>query len=389
MNIYIMDSMYFDSVEKLLPAEFAKGYKILLFYEKGRKLPDIVFEYISKGWIILRMLPKKMADCIPLITFEIGVHYSVNPKDKFILWGDASLTGVFKDFLLYDDSASSYMGIRNILRDQTEVKEKFPEEPKTDGKKPPGGKKEAAKKPESKNSESPRKKGKRPDKATVPIVTDMDTFSDMTMDMLNMLEVEDGAVLDKPAVPPKEKTPKKGSDRPADKRRPVSSESKVKPEPPKPDKKQDKAEGKPKNTNDKLRMENKKSAGKEEKTKGQPDSHNKNTEDKKKEPEKQLPATEKGNTKKADSAGSDLEGVLGEFLRKECFKNFKVTDNEVRSVILSLLVSVDASSIRSGMHLYKEQLEQFLSENRARVLYDKTVPSFKTFVDYFGPKKDA
>lgn len=46
MNIYIMDSMYFDSVEKLLPAEFAKGYKILLFYEKGRKLPDIVFEYI-------------------------------------------------------------------------------------------------------------------------------------------------------------------------------------------------------------------------------------------------------------------------------------------------------------------------------------------------------
>ena len=214
-----MDSMYFDSVEKLLPAEFAKGYKILLFYEKGRKLPDIVFEYISKGWIILRMLPKKMADCIPLITFEIGVQHSVNPKDKFILWGDASLTGVFKDFLLYDDSASSYMGIRNILRDQTEVKEKFPEEPKTGGKKSPGGKKEAAKKPEPKNCESPRKKGKRPDKATVPLAADMDTFSDMTMDMLAMLEVEDGAVLDKPAVPPKEKTPKKGSDRPVDKKK--------------------------------------------------------------------------------------------------------------------------------------------------------------------------
>lgn len=27
MNIYIMDSMYFDSVEKLLPAEFAKSDK--------------------------------------------------------------------------------------------------------------------------------------------------------------------------------------------------------------------------------------------------------------------------------------------------------------------------------------------------------------------------
>ena len=38
---------------------------------------------------------------------------------------------------------------------------------------------------------------------------------------------------------------------------------------------------------------------------------------------------------------------------------------------------------------FLKQLEQFLSENRARVLYDKTVPSFKTFVDYFGPKKDA
>ena len=57
----------------------------------------------------------------------------------------------------------------------------------------------------------------------------------------------------------------------------------MKPEPPKPDKKQDKAEGKPKNTNDKLSMENKKYAGKEEKTKGQPDSHNKNTEDKRKD----------------------------------------------------------------------------------------------------------
>ena len=108
-----------------------------------------------------------------------------------------------------------------------------------------------------------------------------------------------------------------------------------------------------------------------------------------KEEERKKERRKKGKTKKADSAGSDLEGVLGEFLRKECFKNFKVTDDEVRSVILSLLVSVDASSIRSGMHLYKEQLEQFLSENRARVLYDKTVPSFKTFVDYFGPKKDA
>lgn len=77
--------------------------------------------------------------------------------------------------------------------------------------------KRSSQKPEPKNCESPRKKGKRPDKATVPLAADMDTFSDMTMDMLNMLEVEDGAVLDKPAVPPKENA-QKGSDRPVDKK---------------------------------------------------------------------------------------------------------------------------------------------------------------------------
>ena len=53
-------------------------------------------------------------------------------------------------------------------------------------------------------------------------------------------------------------------------------------------------------------------------------------------------------------------------------------------MIMSLLVSVEASSVKSGLHLFKEQLEQFLSESRARVLYDKTAPAFNTFVDYFG-----
>ena len=65
----------------------------------------------------------------------------------------------------------------------------------------------------------------------------------------------------------------------------------MKEEPQKPAYKEDKAVGKTNYSIYKLSMENKKSAGKEEKTKGQPDSHNKNTEDKKKEPEKQLPAT--------------------------------------------------------------------------------------------------
>ena len=188
----------------------------------------------------------------------------------------------------------------------------------------------------------------------------------------------------------RKKRPKKGSDRPVDKKRPVSSESKVKPEPPKPDKKQDKAEGKPKNTNDKLSMENKKYRWqRRRKQKDSLTAITKTQRIKRKSPKSSCLPQKKEKTKKADSAGSDLEGVLGSFCGRSVLKTSKVTDDEVRSVILSLLVSVDASSIRSGMHLYKEQLEQFLSENRARVLYDKTVPSFKTFVDYFGPKKDA
>lgn len=59
-----------------------------------------------------------------------------------------------------------------------------------------------------------------------------------------------------------------------------------------------------------------------------------------------------------------------------------------RSVILSLLSACRWSSIRSGMHLYKEQLEQFLSENRVRYSYDKTVPSFKT-LGLLWTKEDA
>ena len=84
------------------------------------------------------------------------------------------------------------------------------------------------------------------------------------------------------------------------------------------------------------------------------------------------------------SAGADLETALGDFLQEECFKNFSVSADEMRAVIMSLIISVDASNIKSGMHLYKEQLEQFLPETKARVLYDKTIPAFPAVVDYFS-----
>ena len=35
MTVYIMDSLYFDGVAKIIPAEFANGSKMMLFYEKG------------------------------------------------------------------------------------------------------------------------------------------------------------------------------------------------------------------------------------------------------------------------------------------------------------------------------------------------------------------
>ena len=195
MTVYIMDSQCFDSVVKLIPVEFSKGSKMILFYEKGRTLPGCVFEYISKGWITLKMLPAKMQDCIPIVTYEIGIQHCLHPDDKFILWGDVVLTGIFKFFLLYDDSASTYLGIRNILKDQADVQEKYPEEQK---------KQEVRKKPEEKS----RKKEIRPIKEKKPIpkvvVSDEDVFSDL----LNKINEEEGAVLDSPAVPQTERLQK-------------------------------------------------------------------------------------------------------------------------------------------------------------------------------------
>lgn len=374
MTVYIMDSQYFDSVVKLIPAEFSKGSKMILFYEKGRTLPGCVFEYISKGWITLKMLPAKMQDCIPIVTYEIGIQHCLHPDDKFILWGDVVLTGIFKFFLLYDDSASTYLGIRNILKDQADVQEKYPEEQK---------KQEVRKKPEEKS----RKKEIRPIKEKKPIpkavVSDEDVFSDL----LNKINEEEGAVLDSPAVPQTEKAAKTAhpskSGASTDKKReygsPKQSSSANKEERPKvpvPNSKNQKetmqaAKAKPADNTVNHRLK---------------EEQEKKPEVKPEKIDKQLPEkkSSENHIKQNQSAGTDLENVLGDFLKKECFKSFQISDDEMRCVIMSLLVSVDASSVKSGLHLFKEQLEQFLSESRARVLYDKTAPAFNTFVDYFG-----
>lgn len=373
MKVYIMGSQCFNNVVKLIPAEFSKGAKMILFYEKGRTLPGCVFEYISKGWITLKMLPAKMQDCIPIVTYELGIQHCLHPDDKFVLWGDAFLIGVFKFFLLYDDSVTSYLGIRDIRKDQADVQEKYPEEQK----------KEVRKKPEEKLP----KKEKRPVKEKNPIpkavVSDEDVFSDL----LNKINEEEGAVLDSPAVPQTEKA----ADNALPNKSGVSTDKKREYDSPKQSSSANKADhpkvSVPNSKNQKETMQTAKSKPADNAV------NHRFKEDQEKKPgvkpekiDKQLPEkkSSENHIKQNQSAGTDLENVLGDFLKKECFKNFQVSDDEMRCVIMSLLVSVEASSVKSGLHLFKKQLEQFLSESRARVLYDKTAPAFNTFVDYFG-----
>ena len=373
MKVYIMGSQCFDNVVKLIPAEFSKGAKMILFYEKGRTLPGCVFEYISKGWITLKMLPAKMQDCIPIVTYELGIQHCLHPDDKFVLWGDAFLIGVFKFFLLYDDSATSFLGIRESRKDRADFKEKYAEEQK----------KEVRKKTEEKL----QKKEKRPVKEKNPIpkavVSDEDVFSDL----LNKINEEEGAVLDSPAVPQTEKA----ADNALPNKSGVSTDKKREYGSPKQSSSANKAD------HPKVSVPNSKNQKETMQTaKAKPADNAVNhrfKEDQEKKPgvkpekiDKQLPEkkSSENHIKQNQSAGTDLENVLGDFLKKECFKNFQISDDEMRCVIMSLLVSVEASSVKSGLHHFKEQLEQFLSESRARVLYDKTAPAFNTFVDYFG-----
>lgn len=387
MTVYIMDSMYFDSVAKIIPAEFAKGSKMILFYEKGRELPGCVFEYISKGWISLKLLPAKMQDCIPVVTFEIGVQHTLHPEDKFILWGDAFLTGVFKYFLVYDDAASGYMGIRNILKDQSEVREKYPEssaeqkKPETpdSSPKPP--------KPENKSTAKKPRKGKKTEEKK-PVVNPearKASAEDLISDMMGMLDEADGAVLSDPAVPKSnggaEKSgstvtgPPQGKkeEKPGTGGQEASSHGKEK--------------DKRGHEEDLEASSGSKENGTKDNREGEPGEKEENRSESKPQ-KKQLPGntrTSANNVKDSPvSAGGELEDVLEQFLRKECFDGFKVSDDEMRCIVLSLLISADASSVKSGMHLYKDQLGLFLSENRAKVLYDKTVPVFESVVAYFG-----
>lgn len=401
MTVYIMDSLHFDSVAKIIPAEFANGSKMMLFYEKGRQLPECVFEYISKGWIILKLLPVKMSECIPLVTFELGVWHTLHPEDKFILWGEASLVGIFKSFLIYDDSASTYMGIRSIQRDQS-----APEEKSADKKSEPERKKESAK--ETKKDRKPAKekqplKGRNPAQMSINKELKRASEMDTLVEMMNGIN-EMCAVVDEPAVPreknkeTKESKYKKPDNKP---RRPDVPQAKTKDQTSEKDRdktyekksKESIDSAHKKETPARSEVNTRENSGTERKS--EREDHKADHKTEKKDPPAPAPkgdqkksASENNvKTNKKNTAGSVLDHVLGEFLRNECFKGFSITDDEMKCVILSLLISVDASSIKSGMHLYKEQLKQFLSEDRAKVLYDKTAPVFETIVNYFFSEK--
>ena len=406
MTVYIMDSLYFDGVAKIIPAEFANGSKMMLFYEKGRQLPECVFEYISKGWIILKLLPVKMSECIPLVTFELGVWHTLHPEDKFILWGEASLVGIFKFFLIYDDSASTYMGIRSIQRDQS-----APEEKSADKKSEPERKKEPAKETIKKDRKITREKQPLKDRNPAQITINKEVKRASEMDTL--VEMMNGinemcAVVDEPSVPREKNKETKESKykKPDNKlRRPDSPQEKTKDQTSKKDcdktyekkSKESIDSAHKKETPARSEVNTRENSGTERKSESEDHKADHKTDHKTEKKDPPAPAP-KGDQKKSASennvktnkkntAGSDLDHVLGEFLRNECFKGFSITDDEMRCVILSLLISVDASSIKSGMHLYKEQLEQFLSEDRAKVLYDKTAPVFETIVNYFFSEK--
>lgn len=402
MTVYIMDSLYFNGVAKIIPAEFANGSKMILFYEKGRQLPECVFEYISKGWIILKLLPVKMSECIPLVTFELGVWHTLHPEDKFILWGEASLVGIFKSFLIYDDSASTYMGIRSIQRDQS-----APEGKSADKKSEPERKKEPAKETIKKDRKITREKQPFKDRNPAQITINKEVKRASEMDTL--VERMNGinemcAVVNEPAVPREKNKETKESKykKPDNKlRRPDSPQEKTKDQTSKKDcdktyekkSKESIDSAHKKETPARSEVNTRENSGTERKSESEDHKADHKTE--KKDPPAPAPkgdqkksASENNvKTNKKNTAGSDLDHVLGEFLRNECFKGFSITDDEMRCVILSLLISVDASSIKSGMHLYKEQLEQFLSKDRAKVLYDKTAPVFETIVNYFFSEK--
>lgn len=123
MHILISDVSYFDRIKERLPAEFAKGNRLLLFFNNNQPLPNEVFEYISRGKVRIKKLPGPLEECLLLVMYELGKMRATAPDDRYTLWGDEVLTGLMKFFVQYDEEEAIRFSI-DKFKSTTETKEK-------------------------------------------------------------------------------------------------------------------------------------------------------------------------------------------------------------------------------------------------------------------------
>lgn len=123
MHILISDVSYFDRIKERLPAEFAKGNRLLLFFNNDQPLPNEVFEYISRGKVRIKKLPGPLEECLLLVMYELGKMRATAPDDRYTLWGDEILTGLMKFFVQYDEEEAIRFSI-DKFKSTTETKGK-------------------------------------------------------------------------------------------------------------------------------------------------------------------------------------------------------------------------------------------------------------------------
>lgn len=124
MHILISDVSYFDKIKERLPAEFAKGNRLFLFFNDAQPLPNEVFEYISRGKVQIKKLPGPLEECLLLVMYELGKLRAASPDDRYTLWGDEILTGLMTCLVKYDEEESIRFSIDKFALSESQKKEK-------------------------------------------------------------------------------------------------------------------------------------------------------------------------------------------------------------------------------------------------------------------------
>ena len=124
MHILVSDVSYFDKIKERLPAEFAKGNRLFLFFNNTQPLPNEVFEYISRGKVQIKKLPGPLEECLLLVMYELGKLRASSPEDRYTLWGDEILTGLMTCLVKYDEEESIRFSIDKFELSESQKKEK-------------------------------------------------------------------------------------------------------------------------------------------------------------------------------------------------------------------------------------------------------------------------